>query len=60
MSIPKICEKENRASDEKYFLGLYLQQLELFKKLPSVVTEIILSSMKTKYYKSGEIVHGGG
>lgn len=24
MSIPKICEKDSRASDEKYFVSLYL------------------------------------
>lgn len=41
-------------------MGLYLQQLELFSKLPQVVTEIVLNNMKTKYYKPGDTVHGGG
>lgn len=37
MSIPKICEKEVRASDEKYFVSLYLSQIPTFKDLPAVV-----------------------
>lgn len=34
MSIPLICEKEERASDEKYFVGLFLQQIAMFRDLP--------------------------
>jgi signal-transduction protein with cAMP-binding, CBS, and nucleotidyltransferase domain len=60
MSIPKICEKDYRASDEKYFVGLYLQQNPLFSKLPQVVFELLLAKIKTKYVKVGETVHPGG
>lgn len=38
MSIPKICEKEVRASDEKYFVSLFLSQIHTFKDLPTVVS----------------------
>ena len=60
MSIPKICEKEKRASDEKYFVGLYLSQHPLFSNLPQVVTDLILTRIRTMYVKAGEVVHAGG
>lgn len=60
MSIPKICEKDSRASDQKYFVGLYLQQHPLFADLPQVVIELILANLKTRYFRVGEIVHPGG
>ncbi len=60
MSIPSICDKRIKASDEKYFLGLYLQQLPLFNKLPSVVIDIVLSHLTSKYFKTGDVVHPGG
>ncbi len=57
MSIPKICEKTTRASDEKYFVSLYLSQIPTFKDLPQVVKEIVLDHLKVKYYASGDIIH---
>ena len=60
MSIPKICEKQQRASDEKYFVGLYLQQNPLFSKLPAVVIDLLLTHISTRYLKAGEVVHQGG
>jgi hypothetical protein len=60
MSIPRICEKQHRASDELYFVNLYLQQIPFFKDLPPIVTEIILANITTHYYKAGELVHSGG
>lgn len=57
MSIPKICEKMARASDEKYFVSMYLQQIPIFSNLPGVVIEIILTHIKTKYFKVGDVLH---
>lgn len=57
MSIPKICEKSVRASQEKYFLTLYLQKIKMFKDLPNEVNQIILDNITTKYYKAGEKVY---
>lgn len=60
MSIPKICEKDTRASDEKYFVSLYLDQIPFFQNLPPIVKDIILSSLKTRYYKPGDCIHSEG
>lgn len=60
MSIPKICEKKERASDEKYFVSLYIEQIPFFQNLPPVVKDIILSQLKTTYYKPGESIHNEG
>ena len=60
MSIPKICEKKERASDEKYFVSLFIEQIPFFQKLPPVVKDIILSQLKTLYFKPGECVHNEG
>lgn len=57
MSIPKICEKKERASDEKYFVSLFLDQIPIFSGLPPVVSDIILSQLKTRYYKPGDVIH---
>lgn len=57
MSIPKICEKSNRASDEKYFVSLYLDQIPFFQELPQVVNDIILSNITTRYYKAGDLIY---
>lgn len=60
MSIPKICEKKERASDEKYFVSLYIEQIPFFQNLPPVVKDIILSQLKTMYFKPGESIHNEG
>jgi signal-transduction protein with cAMP-binding, CBS, and nucleotidyltransferase domain len=60
MSIPKICEKKDRASDEKYFVSLYLEQIPFFQNLPPVVKDTILSQLRTCYYKTGECIHQEG
>lgn len=57
MSIPLICEKDKRDSDERYFLGLYLQEIEAFKGLPNEVLSIILDHLKTQYFKVGQTVY---
>jgi hypothetical protein len=57
MSIPKICEKEDRASDEKYFLSLYLSQIPTFRDLPQVINDIILEQLKTRYYPAEGTIH---
>ena len=57
MSIPKICEKEVRASDEKYFVSLFLSQIPTFKDLPAVVSEVILDNLRTRYYAVNDVVH---
>lgn len=60
MSIPKICEKEQRASDEKYFVSLFLSQIHTFRDLPAVVNEIILDHLKTRYFAANDVVHFEG
>lgn len=59
LTIPAICAKkgEERASDEKYLVLLYLQQLEVFSQVPQVIMEMILKELQTKTYKQGETVH---
>ena len=59
MSIPGICRKKDKASDEKYFLSMYLSQIEVFKGLPTTVMELIVSRLGCRTYRAGEVVHGG-
>jgi len=40
-------------------VSLFLHQIPIFSNLPSVVSDIILSKIKTKYYKAGEVIHDG-
>ena len=42
---------------EKYFVSLYLQQIPVFSYLPGVIIEIILTHIKTKYFKVGDVLH---
>jgi hypothetical protein len=52
LSIPKICEKEVKESDEKYFVSLYLEQIAIFKNLPHSIRDIFLNGIRTKYYST--------
>lgn len=57
LSIPKICEKEHKESDEKYFISLFLEQIPIFKGLPQLIKEILLNSVRTQYYQPNAIIH---
>lgn len=59
LSIPKICEKQSkdRASDEKYFVSLYLQQLDIFQNIPQLIMDNVLAEIKTKTYHAGDVIH---
>ena len=57
LSIPKICEKKQRASDQRFFIKLYLQKIDMFKDLPNIIMDIILDNMGVRYYKEGQLVH---
>ena len=59
MSIPSICQKKERASDEKYFIGMYLGQIEVFKSLPLTVMDLIVSRVACRSYRAGEVIHDG-
>ena len=59
MSIPAICRKKERASDEKYFLGMYLGQIEVFRGLPPVVLEMVVTRLGCRTYRAGEVIHAG-
>lgn len=37
LAIPKICEKKQKESDEKYFVNLYLSQIKIFQQLPALI-----------------------
>jgi len=39
---------------------MFLNQIDIFKGLPHVVSDIILSNLTTKTYKAGEIIHDVG
>ena len=60
LSIPSICQKEQRSSDEKYMVWLYLQNLPPFATLPSSLRDIVLSQLLAKSFKAGEVIHEGG
>jgi len=36
---------------------LFLQNVEIFKNIPSEIVDLILDKLTTRYYKAGEIVH---
>lgn len=57
LSIPKICEKQDKESDEKYFVSLYLEQIPIFSGLPQLVKDILLNSVRTKYFQPGSTIH---
>lgn len=57
LSIPKICEKPTKESDEKYFVSLFLEQIPIFEGLPQLVKEILLNNVTTRYYQANAVVH---